>query len=166
MCIDSAVVQVHENVPRSKAFIGVRRWKWSTGSQVDEPRLYPASVHHTTAWQKPGVQRSRKPGRHVGSDLGFHALSRYPRQNDFKLVYTEQSSPDYVIGTVKLWGRVVRHRTGYRAQFAEVHTLRAPGLFYHDGVEEWHKSYTRLAKRYGVRIVKVKATTKRRETDG
>lgn len=155
MCISSPVVQVH-HVSHRKAFIGLRRWKWYSGNDICKPELMPAHYHRSKAWRKPGEQKSRKPGRSKDSDQGFHAYKPDARRNGGAISSSEKSTPDIAVGTVRLWGRVVEHRTGYRAQFAEVRALREPGVFYYDGEEKWHEGFVRLAKHYGVRIVKVR----------
>lgn len=44
-----------------------------------------------------------------------------------ELLYWPRVAPGraLVAGTIKMWGEVVEHREGYRAEYAKVHSLRA-----------------------------------------
>lgn len=60
-----------------------------------------------------------------------------------------RSAVGLVAGTVKLWGDVVEHEHGYRAQFAKPHSISRQSVF----IGDTHAALVSLSDLYGVRIV-------------
>jgi hypothetical protein len=98
-----------------------RAWALSTDRDWTEPRLRPV-VGSPRPWPplEPARAACRRFRRHptpdVGCTCGLHALVE-PEA----LRWTRDP---VVVGTVALWGRVVEHERGYRAEFGYPQRLR------------------------------------------
>lgn len=89
--------------------IGYRMWR------VDQGVL--KSGHVGTLWY-PGQVLEGKPG--TGSE-GIYAFKTIAQVDE---ALNDYPAPDgAVIGSVEMWGEIVEHETGYRAQFARIKTL-------------------------------------------
>ncbi len=99
---------------RVGSFTGYRLWVvkghtlWSIGSG-NRPWL-------------PGVVMEGDPD-HNSNAQGVYAFSRPEDAINLLVDYTAHP---YVFGTVKMWGRYVEHRLGYRAEFARITGLLLP----------------------------------------
>jgi len=73
-----------------------------------------SSVHNSTLWEENAAMEAHHPND-VANGYGFHAWKTEQQARDYAL-----GLPDVAIGTVELWGEVVEHDEGYRAQFAQI----------------------------------------------
>lgn len=121
---------------RTGEIIGHRLWRLLL-KENGEWWLY--SLAHDRRWL-PGETIEGDINEHLGTTLwgsiwgGVYAFSEFgtPLASEIILMETRErewaaainKSPEpFVRGTIKMWGEVVEHETGYRAQFAKLHTL-------------------------------------------
>lgn len=111
------------------------------------------SISRQVEWQ---------PGVHMSGDIkvGYGVFA----WNNKNLCHSEAMTwlrdgeePLYVVGTVKLWGEVVEHEHGYRAEFAEINTIDGAidsmvGHYHPSETPMWHYlhhfSFKRLCEEY------------------
>jgi len=60
----------------------------------------------------------QRPKEDGGKRNGVHAFKALPTINDYGYDLPEVAGDTLVHGTVSLWGRVIEHERGYRAEFA------------------------------------------------
>jgi hypothetical protein len=92
------------------------------------------------------MPRAVEEAKHVEdyNQLGFHAW-RDERQ---ALGYAIGLGPVVIVGRVKLWGDVIHHEKGFRAQFAKIESLDTL-ITYHAEASE-RRSMGTLRRHYGV----------------
>jgi len=93
--------------------IGYRIWRVDNG--------YLKSFSYPISWM-PGHPISGKPGDH--DSAGIWAF-KDPHRALHKMLET----PDSVMGSVYLWGEIVEHADGYRAEFAEVRSIEEQNIY-------------------------------------
>jgi hypothetical protein len=108
--------------------IGWRAWRvkpswFSSATQRDSVRLLSCTLD--VEW-KPGVpfQAERKPTDYDASGFspGVHAWKSFKQA----LSYSDPTAAcgeSRIIGEVELWGEVVEHEDGYRAEFAQIKSI-------------------------------------------
>jgi hypothetical protein len=95
-------------LPKADTMGPIRAWRlW----KIDRERLW--SVSQGTKWE-PGIPMQGAPG--PDDDAGVYAVKR--REHPF------QYRGDAVLGEVGLWGRVIEHEHGFRAEYAYPINLR------------------------------------------
>lgn len=106
---------------RSECVVGWRVWR-----VVNDPFIPLQSTFMSSMWrpgQPMGACCSAKQLRH-----GIHAYDMRERAEEYWRSETQayfRSTP-FVFGEVNLWGRVVIHENGYRAQFAYPKRILVP----------------------------------------
>ena len=93
--------------------VGYRIWRVDNG--------YLKSFSYPISWM-PGHPISGKPGDH--DSAGIWAF-KDPHRALHKMLET----PDSVMGSVYLWGEIVEHADGYRAEFAEVRSIEEQNIY-------------------------------------
>jgi hypothetical protein len=68
-------------------------------------------------WMPGQIEEAEGVGDH--NQLGFHAW----RDERSALAYALGQGPVTAVGRVRLWGQVIHHERGYRAQFARIESL-------------------------------------------
>lgn len=117
-------INLTEDVPKVTTFgeiIGWRAWL------VDPEKLtLKALFHRGFEWQ-PGVNKAIGLPSEEG-EVGLHA------HRHMQGLFKQEGTYWQAIGTVLMWGDVVEHEAGYRAEFARVETLRLfrPGVLTED----------------------------------
>lgn len=99
---------------RAGEVIGYRAWLYTSSTHP-----FLSSITSSTIW---------KPGEIVEGDIREHGVYAFKTmeqvQAEFHGVGTYYPMPrPYVFGTIKMWGEIIEHEKGYRAQFAKIHTL-------------------------------------------
>jgi hypothetical protein len=134
MCISGSVVRIH-TLTKGQAKIGYRMWGVSSsGSAL-------TAAHWTlpsNPWQKRTPRKSPKPGSDSSSNIGYHA-DKKPTRVVYRRTYC-------IYGKVRLWGKVVEHTGGYRAEYAEIVSLSAKAPSIHD--------IKAIGKAYGVPVTR------------
>lgn len=105
------------------------------------------SVHmHKHVWMPGAVEECD-----AGPDLDDHSAHGFHAWKDQRQAvnYAVECGPPIVIGTVKLWGTVLCHERGYRAQFAKIVSLDTLTARYDDPVIE-ERALRLMRKHYGV----------------
>lgn len=114
---------------RTGEIIGHRAW-WLT-VRGGQRRL--GSLAHEFVWEPCQVVEGDVDREVVPNVLGGVYAYRSPDTPDFtriqQLAAMLYSSP-LILGTVRMWGEVVIHTHGYRAQFARIHSIDSPSLGY------------------------------------
>ncbi|MGZ4131869.1 MAG: hypothetical protein ACXVWF_02380 [Actinomycetota bacterium] len=123
----------HDNLPSARADEAIEGWRiWNLAEALSSPRLLPASsgggawepmravdaVCTAPALLRLGSGRHRAPA--LGCSCGVYAgrsLETFPRPRP-------AWPPATVVGTVALWGSVVEHERGWRAEHAYPSRLR------------------------------------------
>lgn len=101
-------------LPQEDAFGEVVAWRcWA----LETVPFLTSTYMRNHFWLPNAVEEASEVGDQ--NRLGFHAW-RTERQ---ATMYTHECGSPVVIGTVKLWGDVVHHEFGYRAQFAKIRSL-------------------------------------------
>jgi len=59
-------------------------------------------------------------------------------------------SSAHVVGEVELWGEIVEHEIGYRAEYARIRSLDLPHLRSGENPHKAHRLLASLRKSYGV----------------
>ena len=149
---------------------------WRVEWQDDRPVL--GSLFHSTVWPADGPLRatceqragalaawirrrfSRKPASHPapawGCECGIYAMSRLEDEEDLTLSphFCQRGPLDRVLrvaGVAQLWGRVVQHDRGYRAEYARpLRLLTIPSLL---RVRDTEGLIEAVAKRYRILLV-------------
>lgn len=93
--------------PLDKAFVAGPLIGWRSWRVRPDGTL--VSLHHDSIWPA-GQPMCGSPGQ--GNQEGVYAVKQ-PKQ-----VIRSERSDEQVIGSVALWGKVIEHRDGYRAQYA------------------------------------------------
>jgi len=101
--------------------IAWRAWK------VDGGRL--TSPYQDTPWQPGEIMEGGDPFK----DHGFYAHKRVEH------LFAQERENWQVVGTVKLWGNVVEHTEGYRAEFALPHEFHIFHSTFSDSFKDWLK---------------------------
>lgn len=108
--------------------IAWRAWRWDRGQlrgagirEVWVERQAPEAICYPTK-DTPSHGHKHKAGAKVPMWLcacGYHALKPGPFKDFLRVaMQADWKGTRVIIGTVALWGRVVTHQDGYRAQFA------------------------------------------------
>ena len=121
--------------------IGWRAWKY------DGRELWSACV--AAVWL-PGEPMGRDhPETKHGLNPGVHAWKTRARAEHYAADWFDGSLPQvgrtYILGTVALWGEVIEHEHGYRAEFGKPHSLDVCV-----GKQLSEAEWSELRKRYGV----------------
>lgn len=116
----------HDDLPFDTVWgeiIGWRAWEFTDGKLV--------SPYRKTTWDAGEIiEASETP---VNTTAGIYAHKKCEQ-------VFEQESGWMVVGTVYLWGDIVEHENGYRAEFARVHELHFFNSKATDGFKSWLKS--------------------------
>lgn len=103
---------------RAGEIIGWRVWL------LNRSRMRLQSILLEFEWDPEWTSEETRPieGSH---GCGFHAWKEFDDAANYRdsLGRYNLNTHDGIIGQVKLWGTVLEHELGYRAQFAKVHTL-------------------------------------------
>jgi hypothetical protein len=78
---------------------------------------------------------------------GIHAFKRQHTIAEYRASYSVNGDPPLVYGTVALWGRVIEHQEGYRAEFAYPQSLVVPA-----GTKDAQALARALANTYGIDV--------------
>lgn len=112
------------HIPKSKAIVAYRYWRVFRPLGPGMPKLQ--SVHRDTMWGR-GDQTADQPVRlqqgffDSNGKAGFYAYrSKTAALRDRR---TLPEGATFVLGTVELWGDVVEHQRGFRAQRVRVRSL-------------------------------------------
>lgn len=134
MCINSKVVKKYKKLAYKNAVIGVRtwNWKWSVG------KLSPMVSYVPNSWY--GVRNATDRSPFQDSDYGYHAYKSW----------NSLWGRGRLTGKIKMYGRVVEHVTGYRAEKVEIVSIHVPKQ-YADTIPVLKTTYP------GVKIVRKRA---------
>lgn len=104
----------------------------------------PLKFHQTLNLPARSISHGKHPACNQEIRMIHMSIREYDRMRDRLWMmgwcpHAETSS--FVVGTVKMWGEVVEHQFGYRAQFAKLNSL---DTLYGEA------SLSRLRDRYGV----------------
>ncbi len=115
----------HRTIPtsiRAGEIIGYRAWV--LGHELLR------SVHADYTWT-PGVQVAHERPRAHGT--GFHAFKTLRQAVEIYSCYA--TGAEVVFGSIAMWGDVIEHQNGYRAEFAAIRSLDySRQLNVHDGL--------------------------------
>jgi len=150
-------IKIEECGVRAGEIIAYRAWKM----YGNDPNLH--SVYVDYIWKPDKPQQDPKGHLNDFGGNGFHAFKTLEKCKQ-EYGYTQGISPTLVYGEVALWGKVIEHERGYRAEYARVTRILEVvevdknivdgGLKRLLGIRTIRKLHTRtidkLRKRYGV----------------
>jgi hypothetical protein len=112
--------------PAAKIYSGLPREGIRAG-EITGVRLWSLDLPRLRSLIALGPDYSRfiwEPNTIVSGDVKTHGVYAYKPEYSYKFTEYFLYAPfSYVIGTVALWGEVIEHEFGYRAEFAKITKL-------------------------------------------
>lgn len=113
------------------------RWWWAAEQPQVGLRLRSIAMQPAVWWDGPHLVAASSPSRGDGgihafrsADLAWHAAREFARW----AIVGERRAEHPVWGEVRLWGRVVEHELGYRAEHAMINRLVVPDCLWITGL--------------------------------
>jgi hypothetical protein len=105
----------------------IRAWRVWKAVRMPDGSVLLGSLVGRTAWprgeaMRAHCRRSGHPAPSAGCSCGIYAH----RSRDAALQHARDSGPDLIVGEVELWGHVVEHEHGFRAERARPIALMVP----------------------------------------
>ena len=115
---NNSVIDIPENVPKSEineAIIAWRVWRLITNGKS----TILLSCATGEAWQAGVPMEAKEPLMVFQEHNGVHAFKEKTLPRDYDYGIENISYGEYILyGQVALWGKVIEHEDGYRAEFA------------------------------------------------
>jgi hypothetical protein len=110
----------------TETMVGWRVWRLAKAGVPEGPLM---STFMTSIWPGGVVMKACCAAETAGLRHGIHAFVSRGQAEEYFDEQSRGKTTPHVFGEVALWGRVVVHERGYRAQFAYPQTVLVPRCY-------------------------------------